>query len=227
MIDDEFIVLDFFSGSATTAHAVMQLNAEDGGNRRYIMVQWAEKIEKKKPAYQAGYRTIDEIGRERIKRAAAKIKEETGANIDYGFKLVCLQTPTEKTVEELSSFDPNALTMFTDDYVEKFAFGDTPGHDVILSTWLNQDGFGLLVKAEQIQLAGYVMDLVADSGYIIENGLSSEDVQQLVLQIERGELKINRIVVYPYSVSFAVMHELKQNLSVLKSGQKVEIIERF
>ncbi len=222
-------ILDFFSGSATTAQAVMQLNAEDGGNRRYIMVQWPEKIEEKKPAYQAGYRTIDEIGRERIKRAATKIKEETGADIDYGFKLVRLQTPTEKTIEELIEFDPNALhnRVVFDDYVEKFAFADTPGHEVILSTWLNQDGFGLLAKAEQVQLAGYVMDLVSDSGYIIEKGISSEDVQQLVLRIERGELKLNRIVVYPYSVPFAVMHELKQNLSVLKSGQKVEIIERF
>lgn len=225
--DADSLILDFFSGSATTAQAVMQLNAEDGGNRGYIMVQWPEKIEEKKPAYQAGYRTIDEIGRERIKRAAAKIKEETGADIDYGYKLVRLLTPTEKTLDELSSFDPLAPIIFTEDYVEKFAFANVSGHEVILSTWLNQDGFGLLVKPEKIQLASYMMDLVADSGYIIEKDLSSEDVQQLVLQIERGVLKINRIVVYPYSVPFAVMHELKQNLSVLKSGQKVEIIERF
>lgn len=79
-------VLDFFSGSATTAHAVMQLNAEDGGNRKFILAQLPERIKEDKPAYKAGYRTIDEIGRERIRRAAKKIKEETSADIDYGFK---------------------------------------------------------------------------------------------------------------------------------------------
>ena len=68
------IVLDFFSGSATTAHAVMKLNAKDGGNRRYIMVQIPEAIKEDKPAYQAGYRTIDEIGRERIRKAAKQIQ---------------------------------------------------------------------------------------------------------------------------------------------------------
>ncbi|MDD7593500.1 MAG: site-specific DNA-methyltransferase, partial [Peptoniphilaceae bacterium] len=82
-LDADSLILDFFSGSATTAQAVMELNAEDGGNRRYIMVQLPEDIDEKKPAYQAGYRTVDEIGRERINRAAAKIIKETGAEIDY------------------------------------------------------------------------------------------------------------------------------------------------
>lgn len=69
---DNSLILDFFSGSATTAHAVMKLNAEDGGNRKYILVQLPEEIEESKPAFKAGYKTIDEIGRERIKRAAKK-----------------------------------------------------------------------------------------------------------------------------------------------------------
>ena len=80
--DDDFHVLDFFSGSATTAHAVMELNAEDNGNRKYIMVQLPEVIGKGKPAYEAGYRTIDDIGRAHIEKSALKIKEETGADID-------------------------------------------------------------------------------------------------------------------------------------------------
>lgn len=86
------IILDFFSGSATTAHATMQLNSEDKGQRKYIMVQLPEKIKGNKPAYKAGYRTIDEIGRARIEKAAKKIKEETGADIDYGYKLYYLET---------------------------------------------------------------------------------------------------------------------------------------
>jgi adenine-specific DNA-methyltransferase len=73
------IVLDFFSGSATTAHAVMQLNAEDGGNRKFIMVQLPEKTDEKSEAYKAGYKTVAEIGKERIRRAGKKIKEELEA----------------------------------------------------------------------------------------------------------------------------------------------------
>ena len=84
------IILDFFSGSATTAHAVMQLNAEDGGNRRYIMVQLPEETEAGSEAYKAGYKNICEIGKERIRRAGRKIKEEAGekaATLDTGFRV--------------------------------------------------------------------------------------------------------------------------------------------
>jgi adenine-specific DNA-methyltransferase len=92
------LVLDFFSGSATTAHAVMQLNAEDGGNRRYIMVQLPEPTDEKSEAYKAGYKNICEIGKERIRRAAKKIKEETGADIDYGFRVFRVDTSNMKDV---------------------------------------------------------------------------------------------------------------------------------
>lgn len=88
--DDSAIILDFFSGSATTAHAVMQLNAEDGGNRRYIMVQLPEETEAGSEAYKAGYKNICEIGKERIRRAGKKIKEEGGLqaqNLDIGFRV--------------------------------------------------------------------------------------------------------------------------------------------
>ena len=81
------IILDFFSGSATTAHAVMQLNAEDGGKRKFIMVQLPEPCDEKSEAYKAGYKNICEIGKERIRRAGDKIKAETGADIDYGFRV--------------------------------------------------------------------------------------------------------------------------------------------
>ena len=72
MLEEDFIVLDFFSGSATTAHAVMQLNAEDGGNRKFIMVQLPEPTDEKSEAYKAGYMNISEIGKERIRRAGEK-----------------------------------------------------------------------------------------------------------------------------------------------------------
>lgn len=93
--DKNGVILDFFSGSATTAHAVMQLNAEDGGNRKFIMVQLPELCDEKSEAYKAGYKTICDIGEERIRRAGAKIKEEnplTTLNLDTGFKVFRLDS---------------------------------------------------------------------------------------------------------------------------------------
>ena len=87
--DNESLILDFFSGSATSAHAVMQLNAEDGGRRRFIMVQLPEKCDEKTEAYKAGYKNICEIGKERIRRAAKKIHEEhPDAKFDDGFRVL-------------------------------------------------------------------------------------------------------------------------------------------
>ena len=95
------IVLDFFSGSATTAHAVMQLNAEDGGRRKFIMVQLPEKCDESSEAYKAGYKTICEIGKERIRRAGDKIKTEspmTTQDLDIGFRVLKLDDTNMKDV---------------------------------------------------------------------------------------------------------------------------------
>lgn len=98
---DGGIVLDFFSGSATTAHAVMQLNAEDGGHRKFIMVQLPEKCDEASEAYKAGYKTICEIGKERIRRAGDKIKSEspmTTQDLDIGFRVLKLDDTNMKDV---------------------------------------------------------------------------------------------------------------------------------
>lgn len=102
--DDDSIILDFFSGSATTAHAVMQLNAEDGGNRQFIMVQLPEICDEKSEAYKAGYKNICEIGKERIRRAGKKILEENNQmtledkeQLDIGFKVFKLDSSKLKT----------------------------------------------------------------------------------------------------------------------------------
>ena len=100
-LDKNSIVLDFFSGSATTAHAVMKLNAEDGGNRKFIMVQLPEKTDEKSEAYKAGYKNICEIGKERIRRAGKKIKEEAGLqaqNLDTGFRVLKLDSSNMEDV---------------------------------------------------------------------------------------------------------------------------------
>ena len=120
--DKDSIILDFFSGSATTAHAVMQLNAEDGGNRKFIMVQIPEETPEDSEARKAGYNTIPEIARERIRRAGKKIKEEsplTTADLDTGFRVFRLdegnyedvkRSPKEFKQEQLDLFLNNIKT---------------------------------------------------------------------------------------------------------------------
>jgi len=116
--DNSFIALDFFSGSATTAHAVMKLNAEDGGNRQFIMVQLPEETPEDSEARKAGYNTIPEIGKERIRRAGKKIKEEsplTTQDLDTGFRVFRLD---ESNYEEVSKspkeYEQDQLALFAD-----------------------------------------------------------------------------------------------------------------
>lgn len=233
LVPEDSLIVDFFSGSGTTAEAVLRLGASEAKSRKWILVQLPERLSASavssasRAAYRDGFRTIDQIGRERIKRAAAKIQADTGAEIDYGFKLFRLETPTDKTLDELDAFTPNPTEVLAGDYVSKFSLGGAPGREVILATWLNQDGFGLLATPRKQPLKDYQLDVYEDSAYLIEPGITSADVQELVRLLETNELLLNRMVIFPYSVTFSVMHELKKNLSVLKSGQTVELIERF
>lgn len=122
--DDNALILDFFSGSATTAHAVMQLNAEDGGNRKFIMVQLPEQTDEKSEAYKLGYKNICEIGKERIRRAAKKIEEENpDAEFDDGFRVFKLDdssmtdvyySPAEYSQNMLSMLESNIKPNRTD-----------------------------------------------------------------------------------------------------------------
>lgn len=120
MNDPNLVVLDFFSGSATTAHSVMQMNAEDSGHRKFIMVQLPEPCDEKSEAYKAGYKNICEIGKERIRRAGRKIKEDAGltapADLDIGFRCLRLDesnmqqvyyTPDEVEQRDLFSLVDN------------------------------------------------------------------------------------------------------------------------
>lgn len=115
---DDDIVLDFFSGSATTAHAVMKLNAEDGGHRKFIMVQLPEVSDEKSEAHKAGYETICQIGEERIRRAGKKIKEEAGLqgqDLDIGFRVLKLDSSNmEEVFYTPENFDPSQISGLVD-----------------------------------------------------------------------------------------------------------------
>ena len=219
------IVLDFFSGSATTAHAVMNLNAEDHGNRKYILVQLPEKIKENKPAYKLGYKTIDEIGRGRIKAAAQMIKAKAKSDFDFGFKLFELGSVQSTLLEKMEKFNPDVL--IPDNMVDIFKTSYASGKETILTTYLIKDGYGLSPDIKSYKMKYYIADKVEDSLYIIEPGLTSEDVLTLISQLERRDLELNRVVIYSYSINFSVLQELKKNLFSLHNNKYVELIERY
>ena len=220
------IVLDFFSGSSTTAEAVIELNAKQQRNTKYIMVQIPEIIDKSKPAYKLGFRTIDQVGRARIEKASQKIKEETNADIDYGYKLYYLETPEEKTLLDLENFEPE-VKFITDDMVSVFDNEHSSGKESILATWLNEDGYGLTRTSIPFRLESYEANLMDKSLYLIDEGLEDEDIMTLIKGIENETLDITRVVVYVHSVRFSVLQELRKNLKVLRNNKNVTLIERF
>lgn len=158
------IVLDFFSGSATTAHAVMQLNAEDGGRRKFIMVQLPEKTDEKSEAYKAGYKNICEIGKERIRRAGKKIKEDsplTTQNLDIGFRVLKCDTSNMKDVYySPTDYDANLFDLMTDNIKE-----DRTPEDLLFQVMLDL-GIELSSKIEETEIAGKKVFNVAD-GFLI------------------------------------------------------------
>lgn len=162
--DSDCYIIDFFSGSATTAHAVMQLNAEDGGHRKFIMVQLPEKTDEKSEAFKAGYKNICEIGKERIRRAGKKIKEEnplTTADLDTGFRVLKLDSTNMKDVY----YNPAEITidtiMGTVDNIKE----DRTPEDLLFQVMLDL-GVLLSSKIEQSTIGGKTVFNVEDS-YLI------------------------------------------------------------
>ena len=161
---EDSIILDFFSGSATTAHAVMQLNAEDGGHRKFIMVQLPEVTDENSEAYKAGYKNICEIGKERIRRAGRKVKEEAGImaqNLDIGFRVLKLDSSNMEDVYYTPD-DFNANNLFTlADNIKT----DRTGEDLLFQVMLDL-GIELSAKIEKTEIAGKEVWCV-DGGYLM------------------------------------------------------------
>ena len=157
--DSDYTVLDFFSGSATTAHAVMQLNAEDGGHRKFIMVQLPEKCDEASEAYKAGYKTICEIGKERIRRAGQKIKEEnplTTQDLDIGFRVLkCDSSNMEDVYFTPKEYMDKQQSLFIDN-IKK----DRSDEDLLFDAMLKLDT-PLSSKIEKITIAGKTVYNVA------------------------------------------------------------------
>lgn len=180
--DSNAYVLDFFSGSSTTAHAVMQLNAEDSGHRKFIMVQLPEKCDEKSEAYKAGYKTICEIGKERIRCAGAKIKEEAGLaaqNLDTGFRVLKCDTSNMKDVYyNPAEYEVNMFSRLEDNIKE-----DRTPEDLLFQVMLDL-GVLLSSKIEETTIAGKKVFNVEDN-YLIacfDSDVSEETIKAIAKQ---------------------------------------------
>ncbi len=229
--DLDSICLDFFSGSGTLADAIMQLNAVKGC-RKFISVQLPEdlqvKYDKASTSDKAKIKkvidflienkyplTLDYVGIERIKRAARKIKEcNPGFVGDIGFKHFTLQEPTNQSIEKMEKFDPHSI--FGDKtLVDEF------GVPTILTTWLIRDGYGLTPDVKTLNIAGYELYYTNQHLYIINPNLNDEVVASLLDRYQsEADFNPQNIVVYGYALSWSELQGLKDNLRIIRDGEK-------
>ncbi|CDB16269.1 dNA (Cytosine-5-)-methyltransferase [Clostridium sp. CAG:221] len=242
--DKSDIILDFFSGSATTAEAVMKSNAVKNRNNKYICVQLPVNLDEvldnaksnDKEKYRQAIEFLDsikkphllsEIGIERIKRAAENIEADTKKHIDYGFKIYNLNTPNQNTLDKIISFDNAINTLIPENYEEMFAFNNASGKETILQTWKIDDGYGFMAEDIEITLDKYVCNLCENTLYLIDTGITREDIMSLIEMIENGKINIDRIILFGYSFSYNQLEELKKNIALIKNVNSIRVIERF
>lgn len=214
-LGESVIVLDFFGGSSTTAHAVMQKNAEDGDNRKFILVQLPEECKPDSEAAKVGYKTIDEVGMERIKRAAKKIKEANHLFAgDLGFKHFVLEEPKENALLQMETFNP--ITTISSLTVDDF------GLEAVLRTWLVADGYGFTEDAEEVMLGKYKAYWKDNHLYMInpDKDFDANSIAALMDKYNGEPFSPQNIVIFGYSFGFTHCEELQKNLRTLKEGNK-------
>ncbi len=222
-LEDGDIILDFFAGSGSTAHAVMKYNSNNNKNIRYISVQLPEPCDEKSEAFTQGYKTIDELSMERIRRASKKIKEETKANIDYGFKHYTINEIKLNTLDKLEKFEPNWIDQ-DETIINDF------GIESILTTWMNYDGYGLNCSYSVLKLDNYEAYKCENTIYLINPNISDKAIKLLIEKYEKEEnFDCNRIVIFGYSFNLNEIQTLKDNIKQVKNIKNinVDLITRY
>lgn len=191
--DGNSLILDFFAGSSTTAHAVIQLNADDGGNRRFIMVQLPEPTDEKNEAHKAGYKNICEIGKERIRRAGEKIKEAQGSksqNLDIGFKVLKLDSSNIRKWQP----DYDNLELSLTDYIDNYVNGRTE-FDVVYEIMLKY-GLDLTYPVDEIIIANIKVYSIGFGMLIIclDNELTTEVANGILGLVKELAPETTRVV---------------------------------
>ncbi|QRN41829.1 MAG: site-specific DNA-methyltransferase [Neisseriaceae bacterium] len=215
--DQSSLILDFFAGSGTTAHAVMQLNAEDGGNRRFIMVQLPEKTDKESEAFNAGYSTIFDITKARIEKSAVKIREENpNVSGDLGFKIY-QTTENFKAVRD-DEFNPYQaelpnLTIFTESQIQ-----------TLLTTWRVYDGAKLTEPVQAVDLGGYTAYLCNKRLYLLNEYFNSQHLFAFIQKLDNDvAFNPNRVIVFGTHMESAMQQELNQALASYSNRKNISL----
>lgn len=232
--DDNDIVVDFFSGSATTAHAVMQQNTSDTQKRKYIMIQLPENLEEsilraskdsaEKIKIMMDFlesvgrpKTLDQIGIERIIRAAKTIREKNpDAVTDLGFRHYTLLEPSGTTLDKLEQFSPDDNGLLTNNTIlEEF------GLPTVLATWLVRDGYGFTAPVQSIDFGGYNAYYMDKHLYLIAPELPEGAIAAIIDRFETdGSFNPENVVLFGYSFTWTELEALKINLMRLKDTEK-------
>lgn len=229
----DFVVCDFFSGSATTAEAAMRLNVKNK-KIQYIMVQLPEALDDKIAVAagedkknlerltafidSCGYKhTLDCLGIERIKRAANKIREEyPDTTIDLGFKHFMLVEPSEDTLDKLEKFESEDNQLLIQDNILQVF-----GLSTVLTTWLEHDGYGLTSEAQAINFAGYTGYYIGKHLYLVNPELTNEAIAAITEKYETdGAFNPENVILFGYSFTWTEMESLKTNLTRLRETEK-------
>lgn len=240
----DLLILDFFAGSSTTADAIMQLNAEDGGNRQFIMCTLPEPTYKLDnngneiptkggaAAYKAGFKSIDEFSRERIIRAANNIKKESpllNESQYFGFKHFRVISPSQEKIDKIEYDKELQLDLF-DDMIDMFSSeklgvdGGTDGFDTILQTYLVKDNYKFDVSIKMIECAGIFVPYVDNQRiYIITKEWNSKNTKSLVDAIGKNEISVQTIVVYGYTIDMESLRELEIGLNQLENKVNLQV----
>jgi adenine-specific DNA-methyltransferase len=231
------IILDFFSGSATTAHAVMQLNAEDGGNRKFIMVQLPEPCDEKSEAYKAGFKNICEIGKERIRRAGEKIKEENKdkegiENLDVGFKVFRAADTNIRWISEAMKSDN--ITFEESVMSDKERLDFNPGFtdtDVVYEILLRHRDIPLSAKVEKLPDIGDRTYIFADAVLVCLEENITESIIDKIAAVEPMPMKIifrdsafEDDITLKINTMLRLEAQIKKNSGESKKAYRVEFI---
>lgn len=219
------IVLDFFAGSGTTAHAIMEQNKDDNKNRQFITVQLPEPTDSKSEAYKAGYKTIFDITKERIIRATKKIKEEIEQDVtkdindyDLGFKIFETTPPLENPLDKMDKFDESTPKLFDVSTLKDDDF------NALLTTWKVHDGMKLTDELQEINFKEYTAYYGDKKLYFVHGGFSTKDLEKFMNKLDEDKsFEPNKLIVFGYSFDTKYQREISEALNNYTNKKSIEI----
>lgn len=214
------LILDFFAGSGTTAHAVMDLNAQDNGNRKFICVQLAELTDPKSEAHKAGYTTIFDITKARIEKASEKIKKEISLlnqNMDLGFKIFETMPLFEGYLDDMEELNAEQ-TLFDGSLLDDEALA------ALLVTWKVYDGQSLTASLQRVSLSTYTAYLGGKNLYLMHKGFDMDALKAFIAKLDSDkDFNPSKIVLFGYNFESKTQRELKEAMSVYTNKKAIEL----